>query len=591
MKSRLASSNLSSAPLKKRSKVIPTGAESINCGDDEQVAAAALTGLSSNNNVLSVNIANEELTKSGNMSESDLSSTSQESYVVPKPVHQPPIQANMVDHTYTNYSVVGEDILAHLDTSNDDDSDTETTEEDKRLREKALQQVKKIFGDISHTRKNSGGVIKPFPEKLMEVLDRGDMDAIITWLPHGRAFIVKHPQNLREVVLPRFFKQSKFMSFTRQLNLWGFKRITKGVDSGAYYHERFLRGRRRLSMLMRRQKIKGTGIKLTPNPECEPNFYKISEKSPLPAVVVDKNNLQPLPPLSSSINFASKPQKQSQESSSTFKDSASDRSNIDLFRLDRLRQMNLANNGRMMEQQEMSPSRVSSGMIPLLQQQRHSLASYGGDSYPMHNLDMQHQELRRPFQRLSAPTTQTDMDLVFKAIQNGAIEQRSSALEQQRRTSSMEQQHAMASAQQLLSQINGNSANSGGSVESLKQQLLGAVQSLEQSQSRQAIEQQHYPSSVHGGMRDSMGQSSLGGGGLSSLAGSQYPPMVCPNYLNQSGILPRQNLHETNPPHNTSIAALMAALDQTRQVAAAAQAQSSLLQQVASDLAQYNNQR
>jgi Heat shock transcription factor len=135
----------------------------------------------------------------------------------------------------------------------------------------------------------------------MEVLDRTDMESIITWMPHGRAFVVLQPQQLRDIVLPRFFKQTKFMSFTRQLNLWGFKRITKGVDSGAYYHELFLRGRPRLAILMKRQKIKGTGIKLTPNPETEPDFYKISKKRPLPPVDASRREDKPLPPLRQNI--------------------------------------------------------------------------------------------------------------------------------------------------------------------------------------------------------------------------------------------------------------------------------------------------
>lgn len=131
----------------------------------------------------------------------------------------------------------------------------------------------------------------------MEVLQRPDMEHIVSWLPHGRAFIVLNTQQLCDVVLPRFFKQSKFMSFTRQLNLWGFKRITKGVDAGAYYHELFLRGRPRLCMLMKRQKIKGIGIKLSPNPDSEPDFYKISEQYPLPVVKSPDVNITPLPPL------------------------------------------------------------------------------------------------------------------------------------------------------------------------------------------------------------------------------------------------------------------------------------------------------
>lgn len=69
-----------------------------------------------------------------------------------------------------------------------------------------------------------------------------------------------------------------FLSFSpnyRQLNLWGFKRLTKGQDNGAYYHELFLRGKPLLAMRMRRQRIKGTGVKLSSDPSREPNFYSI----------------------------------------------------------------------------------------------------------------------------------------------------------------------------------------------------------------------------------------------------------------------------------------------------------------------------
>ena len=108
----------------------------------------------------------------------------------------------------------------------------------------------------------------------MDVLDRHDLSDIITWMPHGRSFRVKQPKLFASDILPRFFKQTKYLSFTRQLNLWGFKRISKGIDGGAYYHELFLRGRPYLAMRLKRQKIKGTGMKLTPNPKGEPNFYE-----------------------------------------------------------------------------------------------------------------------------------------------------------------------------------------------------------------------------------------------------------------------------------------------------------------------------
>lgn len=228
-----------------------------------------------------------------------------------------------VDHSYTDFSGVTDESLRRLDSKDvewayggkglscgeatdlsetlkkrrkggegSSNIETASKEEDEALKELMVQ-----YGSDGPARKNSGGVVKPFPERLMEVLDRGDMEDIIRWMPHGRAFIVRQPKAFSSEVLPRFFKQSKFMSFTRQLNLWGFKRITRGTDQGAYYHELFLRGRPMLSTRMKRQKIKGTGIKLTPNPDKEPNFYKLAQTRPLPDPPQRTKPVPPLPPI------------------------------------------------------------------------------------------------------------------------------------------------------------------------------------------------------------------------------------------------------------------------------------------------------
>ena len=92
-------------------------------------------------------------------------------------------------------------------------------------------------------------------------------------MPHGRCFLVHEPDRLVAEVLPRYFNQTKILSFIRQLNLWGFKRLTRGVDGKAYYHELFLRGKPYLSLRLKRMKIKGHGYKPIPNPSGEPNFY------------------------------------------------------------------------------------------------------------------------------------------------------------------------------------------------------------------------------------------------------------------------------------------------------------------------------
>jgi hypothetical protein len=79
--------------------------------------------------------------------------------------------------------------------------------------------------------------------QLHAVVSNPDLSNIITWLPHGRAFTVLDPEALVKEILPTYFHQTKFLSFIRQLNLWGFRRLTRGVLGKAYYHELFLRGR------------------------------------------------------------------------------------------------------------------------------------------------------------------------------------------------------------------------------------------------------------------------------------------------------------------------------------------------------------
>eukprot|EP00984_Skeletonema_dohrnii_P002425 scaffold835_cov72-Skeletonema_dohrnii-CCMP3373.AAC.2 len=98
--------------------------------------------------------------------------------------------------------------------------------------------------------------------------------------PHGRAWKVLNKTLFVEEVIPKFFGQSKFASFARQLSGWGFKRLhNTGPDFGCYYHECFLRGHPRLTVLMRRVSP-GQG-KVTPNMHSEPDFYTIAKQYPL----------------------------------------------------------------------------------------------------------------------------------------------------------------------------------------------------------------------------------------------------------------------------------------------------------------------
>lgn len=69
-----------------------------------------------------------------------------------------------------------------------------------------------------------GGVYDPFPLKLHRMLDQtlaDGLDSVVSWLSHGRAFKIHEPKVFADIIMPKFFNQSKFTSFQRQLNLYG----------------------------------------------------------------------------------------------------------------------------------------------------------------------------------------------------------------------------------------------------------------------------------------------------------------------------------------------------------------------------------
>lgn len=127
--------------------------------------------------------------------------------------------------------------------------------------------------------RNTGGVQCPFPERLHDMLTQNPDAEVVSWAPHGRCFVVRKPRDFEKTVLPQFFNQTKYRSFQRQLNLYGFKRITGGADRAGYYHPLMLRGRRKLCTRMRRLKqklINSVTTNSSLDPEMEPNFYAMS---------------------------------------------------------------------------------------------------------------------------------------------------------------------------------------------------------------------------------------------------------------------------------------------------------------------------
>lgn len=118
-----------------------------------------------------------------------------------------------------------------------------------------------------------------FPMKLYDILCNPDFHHAISWMSHGRSWKVLNKDFFMSEICPQYFAQTRYESFIRQVNGWGFKRMRReGPDRSAYYHEHFLRGYPNLIDHMRRP---APGEKSRDVRE-EPDFYSVPAMPPLP---------------------------------------------------------------------------------------------------------------------------------------------------------------------------------------------------------------------------------------------------------------------------------------------------------------------
>lgn len=84
-------------------------------------------------------------------------------------------------------------------------------------------------------------------------------DMPISWLPCGKAFKVHDKERFVREVMPSFFGTQSFKTFQRNLNLWGFTRVSKGPQKDVCSHPLFLKGFPAVCQSMKRIVLKGTG--------------------------------------------------------------------------------------------------------------------------------------------------------------------------------------------------------------------------------------------------------------------------------------------------------------------------------------------
>jgi hypothetical protein len=159
----------------------------------------------------------------------------------------------------------------------DDRAETQEAEDDEDTEDEEYNQ-------LPAPQRNNGGVLVSFPLKLQRMLDKLEAERntdIISWLSHGRAFIVRDPEAFVDDLMPIHFNQTKYSSFQRQLHMYNFQRITTGQDKGAYHNSNFQRGKPHVCSRMVRTRINGKGCRKPGNPNNEPNLYSFE---PLPPI-------------------------------------------------------------------------------------------------------------------------------------------------------------------------------------------------------------------------------------------------------------------------------------------------------------------
>jgi hypothetical protein len=93
-----------------------------------------------------------------------------------------------------------------------------------------------------------------FIEKLWQLVNDKGSASFVTWTPHGSIIVMRLDQ-FSSQVLPKYFKHSNYASFVRQLNLYGFRKISHSSDSCEYAHPLFRRGNEQMFKEIRRKVV------------------------------------------------------------------------------------------------------------------------------------------------------------------------------------------------------------------------------------------------------------------------------------------------------------------------------------------------
>ncbi|VFQ78519.1 unnamed protein product [Cuscuta campestris] len=102
---------------------------------------------------------------------------------------------------------------------------------------------------LEYVRKAS---VAPFLVKTYKLVEDPATDEVVSWSGDGTGFVVWRPAEFARDLLPTLFKHGNFSSFVRQLNTYGFRKVT--TSRWEFRNDMFRKGERDLLCNIRRKK-------------------------------------------------------------------------------------------------------------------------------------------------------------------------------------------------------------------------------------------------------------------------------------------------------------------------------------------------
>lgn len=122
---------------------------------------------------------------------------------------------------------------------------------------------------------------------MMKLAQKEDQETFcVAWLPDGKSFVIRNPDEFTRKVLPRFFKATKFSSFTRKLYRWGFRQVNRGIgpDDPIIFGNEFFQ-RDELELMTKMRSITAA----TTRKQDQSNMHMLAQKRALDSLSSEQN--------------------------------------------------------------------------------------------------------------------------------------------------------------------------------------------------------------------------------------------------------------------------------------------------------------